>query len=407
MWGVSGRNTWGTVVTQLAVHGKRVEVRENRSLNIIRSVSALFVVLGHVRLLFFVDYPDAHHDPVTAILYACTSLGNLSVIVFFVLSGYWVGGGVVSKLRRNEFRWRSYATSRLSRLWLVLVPALLLTLIVDQAGRAFFPQSDIYSHTSSYAGVPETVSYSLPTFIGNLLFLQKIHVSEFGLDKPLWSLAYEFWYYVMFPALLLILWRGNSKTRRISAGVILVLSAIVAGPEVFILIPAWLAGAAVGAYRSKAAHMLSKLSSRTMAWLHAGGFTLTFGTMVMVRQVHFPGATGEWLVAAVASLLVFVCIRDIEWDGWRGKILDSSAKSAHFSYSLYATHMPIIAILAAALVPSVSQRWQMDPMHSLLALCVVIGLIVVGYLFAKVTEAHTDSVRRWIDSRVLNRRSTR
>jgi peptidoglycan/LPS O-acetylase OafA/YrhL len=76
---------------------------DNRVLNVFRSAAALAVVLGHVRLLFFEDYATADHDPVTAVLYALTSLGSEAVIVFFVMSGYWVGGSVIAGFRAGAF----------------------------------------------------------------------------------------------------------------------------------------------------------------------------------------------------------------------------------------------------------------------------------------------------------------
>ena len=39
-----------------------------------------------------------------------------------------------------------------------------------------------------------------PVFLGNAAFLQRILVPELGTNGPLWSLANEFWYYLLFPA---------------------------------------------------------------------------------------------------------------------------------------------------------------------------------------------------------------
>ena len=71
--------------------------------------------------------------------YLITGLGHQAVLVFFVLSGYFVGGSVVDGFQRRRFSWTGYGIARLSRLWTVLLPALLLTLVLDTLGTQFSP----------------------------------------------------------------------------------------------------------------------------------------------------------------------------------------------------------------------------------------------------------------------------
>jgi len=62
-------------------------------LDALRGFAALSVLLNHWRDALFVDYPRlAHHNPLTAVAYLVAGLGHQWVIVFFVLSGYLVGG---------------------------------------------------------------------------------------------------------------------------------------------------------------------------------------------------------------------------------------------------------------------------------------------------------------------------
>ena len=41
----------------------------------------------------------------------------------------------------------------------------------------------------------------LPTLLGNLAFLQDFFARPYGSNGPLWSLSYEFWFYLVFPLL--------------------------------------------------------------------------------------------------------------------------------------------------------------------------------------------------------------
>src|SRR4030088_13412 len=101
----------------------------------IRGVSALAVMLGHVRGLFFVYFPFLENKSlVVRLLYAVTGFGHQAVMIFFVLSGYFIGMSVLDSVAEHRWSWRVYLVSRLTRLQLVLFPALILGAIWDQIG---------------------------------------------------------------------------------------------------------------------------------------------------------------------------------------------------------------------------------------------------------------------------------
>jgi peptidoglycan/LPS O-acetylase OafA/YrhL len=58
------------------------------------------------------------------------------------------------------------------------------------------------------------------TFVGNLLQLQTIVVSSLGSNGPLWSLANEWWYYVLFGFCMIVYRPGGMLTRFITGSVI-------------------------------------------------------------------------------------------------------------------------------------------------------------------------------------------
>ena len=68
----------------------------NLWLDLIRGCSALLVCLSHLRNAMFVDYSAlVHPNMAIKVFYAVTSFGHQAVMVFFVLSGYFVGGAVL------------------------------------------------------------------------------------------------------------------------------------------------------------------------------------------------------------------------------------------------------------------------------------------------------------------------
>jgi peptidoglycan/LPS O-acetylase OafA/YrhL len=168
--------------------------RASAHLNLIRGVSALAVMLGHVRGLFFVDFPLlANKSFAYRVLYAVTGFGHQAVMIFFVLSGYFIGMSVIDSVSGQWWSWREYLVNRLTRLQMVLFPALLLGAIWDQIGMRI-PQAASFYYGGLYKYFVPSVALrsTIPVFFGNL-FLQSVVAPVFGSNGPLWSLSHEFW----------------------------------------------------------------------------------------------------------------------------------------------------------------------------------------------------------------------
>src|SRR5580692_4520938 len=91
-------------------------------LDAVRALAALTVFAGHARDLFIGSPRAAAGLGHAATSAPHTTVGHLAVIVFFVLSGYLVGGGVLRNMTSNEWSWGGYTLQRLSRLWVALIP---------------------------------------------------------------------------------------------------------------------------------------------------------------------------------------------------------------------------------------------------------------------------------------------
>lgn len=159
----------------------------------IRFLAALVVVLGHARNDHWVAWNEieASSRNVAALgFFALTRLGEEAVLVFFVLSGYLVGGKLIERTQRGTFDTKSYAIDRFSRIYVPLVPAILLTVA---AGWLL--------HT------PPNWSQ----VIGNLLSVQRIACEPLTVNAPLWSLSYEVWFYVLGGALAALLARQSQS----------------------------------------------------------------------------------------------------------------------------------------------------------------------------------------------------
>ncbi|HKB57443.1 MAG TPA: acyltransferase family protein, partial [Lacunisphaera sp.] len=172
----------------------------------LRWIAAALVCSAHVRSALLADYgAPAGHQPWAAAFYWGHGFGHQAVIVFFVLSGFLVGGEVLRGLRQASFDWRVYGIRRFSRLYPVYLAALLLGALWDNLGLHFFNDRLVYNSAASPFPMifyPVVERLTPGVLEGNLLFLQGVLVPTFGSNSPLWSLANEAWYYFLFPLLL-------------------------------------------------------------------------------------------------------------------------------------------------------------------------------------------------------------
>ncbi len=160
--------------------------------------------------------------------------GAQAVIVFFVLSGYLIG----YVTGRPGTTARGYALDRAARLYSVVLPALLLTFVLDAAGRQIRPEL----YAGGWVNSDEPL---LSQFLRNGLFLNQVWFTDThpGTNVPYWSMGYEPWYYLIFGLILFL-------PRRWGICAALAAMAIV-GPRVVAMFGVWLFGFA--AYRLSAA----------------------------------------------------------------------------------------------------------------------------------------------------------
>lgn len=350
-----------------------------------RFIAAAAVALSHIRDLVLIDF-GAVQSPSLLLkaFYFATGFGHQSVMVFFVLSGFWITGSVVRRAGDGRF-WPDYLIDRLSRLLVVLIPALALGAICDLVGIHWLA-SPIYDGSSGAISLPDGVAESLTPLVAasNLLFLQGIAAPVLGSNGPLWSLAYEFWYYLWFPALWLLLAR-----RRFSLALATFAIAAFNLQVLFSFIP-WLCGTALFfAYRAACAR----------GWIGrrgVGGAILLVGGVVFLGALTFsrfrtdlPNLSDIAVSASFALTLYGLCLLAPP----RPQVIGFLAfYGAHASYSLYAIHYPVALLLAASLLSAARLPPGLEGVAIVGA--VFVAVIAIGWVFAQLTERHTPQFRK-------------
>jgi len=369
-------------------------------LDFIRGTCALLVCAGHLRAVAIVDYANGGAGSfATKGFYFMTGLQHQAVMVFFVLSGFFVGGAVVKN--RHRFDPRNYAVARLTRLWTVLIPALLATAMVDAVVRAFAPevlQGQFRSVWNSGPAPDALYSVSFPTLLANVFFLQTITAPVFGTNGPLWSLANEFWYYVIFPLGVVALC-GKANTRDIrpvyrllcAAGMLAMVVMLPAGMREGLYV--WMMGVMVFISMQKLDHMKAAMVTGT-------GFLLLLAALVGSKfngAGHLLNLSSDMVIGAAFAVLAVGLVNGNSRPG-TGTCFEKLARLiSDFSYSLYLIHFPLVVLIGALFY-----KQQLPPDAKGLALFALwlMVLLICGALFYHLFERRTGTVREWISKKI-------
>jgi peptidoglycan/LPS O-acetylase OafA/YrhL len=364
--------------------------RTSAHLDLIRGGAALAVMLGHVRGLFFLDYPELVNPSILSrVLYAITGFGHQAVVVFFVLSGYFIGTSVCESMKARRWSWRIYLINRLTRLQLVLLPALILGCIWDQIGMRI-PQAASFYYGGLYKYYLPSVAFrsTATVFFGNLFFLQSVISPVFGSNGPLWSLSYEFWYYILFPALMIAAatWIGV-RSRLLYFGLAVVLFWFI-GTQISLYFLIWLMGTLIG--RLRRLDWPGSSCGMALASAIAG---LPFVVVLAWIRSHpqFSERMGDFAVSVSFSLWIYVLIQ-ISRENVSPAYAKATKNLAGFSYTLYLVHFPALLLLRGALDPA--GNWEPNLRHLAYGAAIALLILLYSYLVAECTEARMATVRR-------------
>jgi peptidoglycan/LPS O-acetylase OafA/YrhL len=358
-------------------------------LDLSRWGAAFLVVTGHVRSFMFRPYEtQAHVSALEKAFYFMTGFGHSAVMVFFVMSGFLVGGKVLERLALGTFSWRKYATDRGSRIYAVYAAALLLGAALDYFGYHDANRFGLYDLT--FPGTLFVVDHNFhasltPAVFGvNLIMCQTIFGPVLGSNGPLWSLANEFWYYVL-GAILFAMFYANRPWQAV-----LCVCAITA---IYLFLPIsilayfliWLMGASLYYLRHKP---ILPLWFSLLLFLGCCG-------VERLQMINRPYVT-DFSIGLSFALVINSC----SGINWRipGHLL--SRKAADFSYSAYLCHFPFVVFLLSFVYQKFGFGLQGSGGSRLL---VCLFLAVVGcayvwcYLVSLLTERQTPRIRKFVN----------
>lgn len=334
-------------------------------LDLIRLLAALVVVVTHL----------AYAELSGGMLLYLRLLGNDAVMVFFVLSGFVIAQVV----HGQDHDLRSYAASRMARLWSVAVPALLITVLLDQWGRTLNPVA--YAQWWYQGDDPVWRAIRALT-LTNELWFSSVRVFSNG---PWWSLGYEAMYYAIFGALFYL----KGRTRTVVAGVLM----LIAGPKILLLFPIWL----LGVWTWKRTR-IARLPADKAALAFFGSIALYAafrwsGLPVLLKQLT-TAALGAENVASylhfsdefISSFIIgpLVALNFLGAHGLSAmleKRLSPFARVMGFAagstFTLYLLHYPMLRFAHAATGYDVTDPWQVLAVFiAITGTCLAIGPVI-------------------------------
>lgn len=270
--------------------------------------------------------------------------GHEAVVIFFVLSGFVISY-VVFDRKESALK---YSVSRLSRIYSVAIPAIILTALLYYIGSAI--------NESAFAELNLKLNSPIWTITSALFFLNQSWIATpFFSNLPYWSLGYEVLYYVFFG--FLIYTQGSVRI------LLLIAISCVMGPSILLYLPIWLAG--VLCFKASKRYHLALKSSLILFIVSIVGIIFFFSSHVQAiinTATHnlIGGNFYQFLLepaerfAADYFLCIFVCLNIFSAYNLAKYVVDCNQKieflirtlSAH-TFSLYLFHMPMLFFISA------------------------------------------------------------
>jgi peptidoglycan/LPS O-acetylase OafA/YrhL len=271
--------------------------------------------------------------------------GYVGVDIFFVISGFLISGILIRDIESRKFSVLDFYRRRVRRIFPALLPLLVCTLIAGY----------LLLGPLQYRQLARNSIWTM-LFLSNFDFWQLIgYFSGPAELKPLlhmWSLAVEEQFYIFYPPILFLVWRGGRRRRGAALILLGIVLSVVAAEVIryrsesaaYYLLPARGFELLLGALISTGAvpSMRSEGWNSLFSWI--GLALIVIPIVLYTPQTPFPGVTA--LVPCLGTAIL------IHAGGRLG--ISSAARPisirpfryiGDISYSLYLWHWPILAFM--------------------------------------------------------------
>lgn len=307
-------------------------------LEALRGIASLYVFFHHTLFSFGIIHKNS-------LIGKFFSFGQEAVMVFFLLSGYVIA----LSLNKRQYSFKTYFKHRFFRIYTVVIMGWMISFI-----------SIYFSDTTLIISISEFAKQ----FLVNIFMLQDISALKPGTfadplfgDSPLWSLSYEWWFYMIFfvhYTLIQKYFRGNLSLFNISAlllSIIGILSFKVNYNQVSLIIMyyyVWFSGAITLLYITKNqfqfySTLMTFISYIIIILLYSSLFVfhqniISIGVHPLLELRHYSATLLLFLFSILFYKIIYTHIKN---NKFYKKIIYFFSLIAPLSFSLYVFHYPI------------------------------------------------------------------
>ena len=360
---------------------KQEVVKQNLNiLDSLRGIASIYVVIHHARWLLWEGYNDgfkthqASYNLTNEILmyfFGLFQFGHQAVLFFFVLSGFVIHWSVSKRIDKDgKFDIAFYLIRRFKRIYPPLIVAIIFTFLFDKIG--LLSHLPVYFSHTPYQSINQNIHpvLDLRTLFGNLAFVQTVYTPVWGTNGALWSLMYEWWFYILYipvcwlfrknkiltSIFLLIIWIFNVEFGSSPLLLQMVLNYFIA----------WYMGMLLADFlRYKSVNIVTLIA-----------YLVAIFSISIFRYYNGIGKDMAFAVAIVILLYIILTTNKFNY-------LSIFQKLGGFSYTLYVVHLPLICLLSGYVMHINGGKL---PIHAGYIICGIIIAIPFAWMLHYIAE---------------------
>lgn len=347
--------------------------------------------------------------------------GFIGVDIFFVISGYLISGIIFTQLEANRFSFFDFYAKRINRIFPALIAVLISCILLS---KIYFFQNEVTSFNHSLIAAV--------AFIANIFFYGETGYFDSAAEtKPLlhlWSLGVEEQFYIIWPILLILLWKFRTMRPWMLAALIVFsisvnLLLVKTHQSAAFYLPIsrfWelLLGSSLAYITIYKPQLLNLDLSKQHRWLIQNiaallGFLLIILSLKLLNR--FSAFPGWWALLPVSAAILIIAAGK---DAWLNKFVLSNPMVVFIgviSYPIYLWHWPLLAFLeiemgqtskeirVMAVLVSILLAWltylfierpirfnMQSPLKSAYISIALVGVGIYGFLDNRYTNVDVD-----------------